>query len=74
MNLYCIRDLLAKESGPLFEAKNDGVACRMYSGVNLPGDSNDFELLFIGSYDHDKSVIKPVNPPVRVVSSTNVED
>lgn len=72
MNLYCIYDRVAEESGPLFESKNDLMALRMYNGVNLPGNPEDFELLKLGVYHHCPVSIKPLNAPIKVVSGTSV--
>lgn len=51
-NLYVIRDKVAEECGPIFQAPNDGVAVRAYR--NLTSDANpkeDYELLFVGTID-----------------------
>lgn len=75
MRLYCIYDKVAMESGPLFEAKNDLVALRMYNGVNLPGQPEDFCLYCIGEYYHSPVKIKPFNSILEVVSGNKkVED
>lgn len=75
MTLYCIYDKAAEESGPIFEAKNDMMALRMYNGVNLPGHPNDFELLKIGEYIHCPVKVTGYKEPVTVRSGVqHVED
>ncbi len=55
-NIYTIYDKLAKESGPLFQAKNDKVAFRQFQ-TQLKDIKNiqveDFELLNIAEYDNE---------------------
>jgi hypothetical protein len=61
MRLYVIRDRLAGESGPIFEAKTDDVALRNYRQVfdkNPVAHPQEFELLAIGEYDHEKEELK----------------
>lgn len=75
MRLYCVYDKLAEESGPIFEAKNDTVAIRMYNGINFPGERDHYKLLFIGDYSHDPVRITAFSEPVEVVDvSRSVED
>lgn len=75
MRLYTCYDKLAQESGPLFEAKNDTVAVRMFNGINFPGNRDDYQLLFLGVYSHDPVNILPNSQPVEVISGTGaVED
>lgn len=75
MSLYCIYDRVAEESGPIFEAKNDMMALRMYNGVNLPGQPDDFQLLRLGEYHHSPVKIVPLKSPVEVVhAGKKVED
>lgn len=51
-NLYSIRDNVAEDFGPLFQAINDGVAQRFFSktadGVTHP---DDYSLYRVGSWD-----------------------
>lgn len=74
MKIYCIYDKLAQEGGPLFEAKNDGIALRMYQGIQLPGNPEDFKILWVGDYSHDPVKITAITPPVEVNMMTKVED
>ncbi len=56
INVYTIYDKLARESGPLFQAKNDKVAYRQFC-TQLKEIKNiqkeDFELLNIAEYDNE---------------------
>lgn len=56
MKLYTIFDRVAEESGPVFEAKNDGVALRKFQALALNTEGaqpDDFKLLSVGEIDHD---------------------
>ena len=53
--IYCLYDTVSEESGPLFEARNDEMAQRIYNSMkpeNLPpgSDLKDFRVLCLGSY------------------------
>ncbi len=54
--LYVINDKLARESGPIFQCKNDQVAYRQYS-LQISEMKNikldDFELVCIGEYNNE---------------------
>lgn len=60
MILYSIKDKIANEFGPIFQAKNDGVAKRMYSQT-LQGDhvvyADDYSLWSVGEFDVETGVI-----------------
>ena len=72
VNLYLVYDKVAKEHGPLFEAKNDAIAKRMYANLmkNNPVP-DDFLLVSVGLLNrktpdaeaNDVSVI----PEVRIL-------
>ena len=55
IKLYSIRDLVAGECGPIFTAKNDGVAirqvCMMMHDVV---DIDDYALYCVGTFDIEK--------------------
>lgn len=64
LNVYVIYDVIAEESGPLFTAKNDGVARRQYE---VSRDKNgfseeDFVLKRIGWFDPETMMIDGVKP------------
>jgi len=58
-NIYTIYDKTAQESGPLLNAKNDGVALRQFQQATAKAiDSSDYTLLFLGTFDHETNVIE----------------
>lgn len=54
LNLYVVYDKVAGEAGPVYTAKNDAVARRMYAGlVEREGINRDeYLLIHIGQYDN----------------------
>lgn len=77
INVYSIRDLIAEDSGPLFQAKNNAVAVRSFQfslkDTTTPGD---FRLLLIGSFDTETSrlVVLPVAEEVVLTLNDEVID
>lgn len=53
--LYTIRDLVAEENGPIFTAKNDGVALRQFRDVlnTIQNDPEEYKLYCVGSWNTD---------------------
>lgn len=54
IGLYVVRDIIADDIGPVFQAKNDGVAVRSFRGllkdvVNI----DEYELIRIGHLERD---------------------
>lgn len=73
-NLYVIYDCLAKETGPVFEAKNDDVSRRAADNLlsATPEKYRDsFILLFIGSVD-DEGTLTPCNPVREVKKDAEI--
>ncbi|MBA7535562.1 hypothetical protein ES705_27820 [subsurface metagenome] len=65
--LYVVYDKVAEESGPIFEARNEGVASRQYAKfINKADAPADYLLFRIGSLDHDSSVIVALDGPVLI--------
>lgn len=65
--LYTIRDMIAEECGPVFNAKNDSVAIRQVHNLirNEPcGDPSEYELYRIGQYDGDTGRIVSIEPDI----------
>ena len=58
--LYVVRDLVAGEAGPVFTAKNDGIAIRQTCQL-LHGciDVNDYALYQVGTIDTEEMEILP---------------
>ena len=69
MNLYVIYDRVAQESGPVFEAKNDGIAVRQMRNVlseNPASKPLEYQLLKVGTINHETNVITPLGVPLDV--------
>lgn len=69
MNMYVIRDNVAHSAGPIYLAKNDAVASRMFrSIISEHGvDQLDYTLLFVGSYNDESQVVNASAPvPIEV--------
>lgn len=63
MNLYVVYDKIAGECGPVFEAKNDGVAMRQYRHLineNPTVVQDDFSLMQVGTIDKESMIIEPL--------------
>lgn len=76
MNLYVILDRVAQESGPVFEAKNDAVAARQARNlVEQARGANalEFQLLRLGSIDHETNAITTLPAPMDVTFSVPQE-
>lgn len=73
MNLYALFDPLAKESGPLWQAKNDQVAIRQAKSLlaDMKLKVSDFELLCFGEYYADENPHVIVYEEVRKVEVPN---
>lgn len=71
MYVYTLFDRLAKEAGPLYEAKADIVAARavqrMFAMKQAESfDSRDFVLLRLASWDKELCKLVPEPSPVEV--------
>lgn len=67
--LYVIYDRVAEESGPIFEAKNDGIANRRYKALIAEQthqwfEESDYILLHIGSIDKSTNEMETITPEV----------
>lgn len=71
MNMYVVVDKVAEESGPIFEAKNHGVAIRSYNQITSKSKvpSNEYSLLCLGIFDHDNNKMYPIDPPDEIDTS-----
>lgn len=69
MNLYVIYDTLAKESGPVFEAKNHDVAIRNVNRELREKITNpeEFILLHVGTIDHESNRLVSTDEPDHVM-------
>lgn len=69
MELYTIRDRVAEESGPLFEAKNKGIAIRQITKMleGVPKASlGDYKLLYMGTYNSSAMRIEVEKQPKEI--------
>ena len=73
--LYVVFDKLAKEAGPIFEAKNDDVAVRNFKRMLQENKSlqvAEFDLVRIGTFDSEdlgslqKDVTDPLDPQLEL--------
>ena len=62
-NMYVVYDRVAEESGPIFEAKNDGTAARAARELVAALRAlrrTSFSFWKLGTIDHEKNVIAPL--------------
>lgn len=65
--LYTFYDKIAMQCGPVNHARNEADMMRAFSkAFKERDDSDDFELLHLGSYDHDKGVIEAFDLPRKI--------
>lgn len=60
--LYTIYDVIAEESGPVFQAKNDLVACRVCDSLISEASTtavSDYHLWCLGCFDTESRVFVP---------------
>lgn len=63
VKLYSIRDLIAFECGPIFTAKNDGVAIRQVCAMmHDVVDVTDYALYCVGTFDTEQMVLVDKTP------------
>lgn len=65
--IYVIFDKVAEESGPMFEAVNDGIALRQACNILKPlppSLHSDYQLVKIGEYDTKDMQIFVIPPEV----------
>ncbi len=64
VNIYTIYDKIAEECGPIFQAKNDKVACRACDSMIAETCGNcvsDFQLWCLGEFDNEKREFAPID-------------
>ena len=72
VNIYTIYVVLAKESGPIFQGKNDEVAARVFRSLlsDTPNiNPNDYEVYCLGEFDTEARTFVPVDGYGRLVVS-----
>lgn len=73
--LYVIYDVVAQESGPINEFKNDGVAWRWFEEMLAKEkvDVKDFILMHVGTCDHELNSVTGESPR-EVMANVNMEE
>ena len=64
VNVYTIYDKIAEECGPIFQAKNDKVACRACDSIISEACGNsvsDFQLWCLGAFDNERMEFTPID-------------
>ncbi len=64
VNIYTIYDKIAEECGPIFQAKNDKVACRACDSMISESCGNcvsDYQLWCLGEFDTEIMVFIPID-------------
>lgn len=58
LNVYVIMDIVANETSPLFEAKNNNVALRKFEDVtDKVKFKSEYKLYKVGTYDNENMVL-----------------
>lgn len=76
-HVYTVFDRVADEAGPVFVAKNDGIALRSCAHMlREVGAENqgDYILLRIGTYESSPVRLTGFDIPVQVTKNTPVEE
>lgn len=75
-NLYVVLDHVAEESGPIFEAKTDGVALRQYQRMLLAEgvEPGDYSLICVGEFDHEANGGQFLVMPRVVEANLNMDE
>lgn len=73
--IYTIRDKVAEEVGPLFQAKNDAVAIRQFKQLVKDSENpEEYELLCLGDFN-DQTIeletgkVKVININIEVIQN-----
>lgn len=73
--MYTVFDKVAQEAGPIFNAKNDGVAMRSYLALlKETKDQGEYKLMCLGSFENESMSIVLLPDPIEVMEMTEVED
>lgn len=68
-NIYTIYDTVAKECGPIYQAKNHDVAVRAFKSLisDTPNVKvSDYDLYCLGEFDTEKCSFVPVEVPFTI--------
>ena len=69
VNIYTIYDVVAKECGPIFQAKNHDVAVRAFHSLMAETSnvmSTDYDLYCLGEFDTEKCSFVPLDVPSKI--------
>lgn len=73
-NLYTVLDQIAEEAGPVFVAKNSGVALRNFSAmIKDMAMPSDYSLFHVGEYDSDSMEVTGMIPKEVLVGDDTDE-
>ena len=76
VNIYTIYDKVACEAGPIYQAKNDGVALRCFMSLikDTPSvNPTDYDVYCLGVFDTESRTFNPEDNYGRLVIE-NLED
>ena len=78
VNIYTIYDSVAKECGPIFQAKNHDVAVRAFHSLMAETSnvmSTDYDLYCLGEFDTEKCSFVPLDVPskISIVSDSDLD-
>ena len=78
VNIYTIYDSVAKECGPIYQAKNHDVAVRAFHSLMSETSnvlSTDYDLYCLGEFDTEKCSFVPLDVPseISVVSDSDLD-
>ncbi len=78
VNIYTIYDSVAKECGPIFQAKNHDVAVRAFHSLMAETSnviSTDYDLYCLGEFNTETCSFVPLDVPseISVVSESDLD-
>ena len=73
-NVYTVEDVVAEDTAPVFEARNDGVAIRQFKDLltKVP-NPEEYVLWQVGRMDHDKKRIAPCEAKLILEGSKTIQ-
>lgn len=65
--MYTIYDKIAQEAGPIYTAKNHGIAFRQKRQAIAQAEiKEDFDLLYLGDFETETMLITPNKTPIHI--------
>lgn len=76
VGIYAVYDRVAEECGPVFSARNDGVAMRAYRQMMHDNRATvgEYKLVRLASYDTISMLVSPEVVPVEVTLPPSADD